>query len=384
MLIGQPERDLVNPGLEGDAITKALTSLTEHQRAALMKREMERIKTEPLDRSALDNLSLLESLSNNTSQAEAFALESASRTLRDVQSQLSVLNLYIVKKDYAKAMYHLDSILVSDPQLAPSLFPGVVANLEDDNSMNQFAKTLNRNPPWRGEFFTWLNANDKSDELTFKIFNQLRKQGGEVTTFETLDYLRKIISRRDYDRAYFVWLDSLDPFALRKVGNIFDGDFDLEAKNLYFDWTLYPLVNSEIGIVARRNDPTNRALRLAFYNSTEMFANALQYLRLRSGSYLFTGQEAANGFKTVAGLKLFVFCVDSGALLGESIAFRDSAAWQNFSFEFKVPDEACQTQVLRIQSASPAVLDAKMDGEVLFDSFDVSPADTTPDPRGIK
>jgi hypothetical protein len=367
-----PTRNLIDPALSGDAAVKALTGLTERQRATFQEREKKRLAAEPLDVSALNNLAVLESLAGNTKSAEAYALESASRTLRDTQSQVGALRLYLIRKDYVKAMYHLNGALVSDPELGNSVFPSVGSLLADDEATAQLAKTLNQNPTWRKDFLFWLNANDKNDQLTFKLFNQLRKQGGGATTSEILEYLRKLVAHKNYDRAYFVWLDSLDQTALLKVGNLFDGNFDLEAKNQYFDWNFYPFANGEIGIVPKRDDDKDRVLRLSFYNTTEPFANVEQYLRIRPGVYQFSGEETANSLKAVAGLKFVVYCAGSGAVLGQSPAVHDSNPWQKFSFEFTIPDDTCQTQLLRLQSASTAVLDAKMDGEILFDSLAIA------------
>ena len=371
-------RNIIDPTLSGDAAIKALSALKGEQRAALLEREKKRLAAEPLDISAINNLAVLESLSGNAKPAEAYALQSASRTLRDTQSQLGALRLYLIQKDYAKAMYHLDGILVSDPELGTSVFPSVGSLLGDDDATVELAKTLNRNPPWRKDFLFWLNANDKNDQMTFKLFNQLRKQGGVASTSEILEYLRKLIAHKNYDRAYFVWLDSLDQTALLKVGNVFDGNFDLDAKNQYFDWNLYPFANGEIGVVTKRDDEKNRVLRLSFYNTTEVFANVEQYMRIRPGTYQFDGEETANGLKAVAGLKFVVYCADMGTVLGESPVFRDSTPWQKFSFNFAIPEADCQTQLLRLQSASTAVLDAKLDGEILFDSFKISAVDKNP------
>jgi hypothetical protein len=384
MLLGRPERSLVDPGLEGEAVAKALSLLKQDQRIVLMKREKDRIKAEPLDRSALNNLSLLESLADNTGAAEAYALESSTRTLRDVQSQISALRLYLIKKNYAKAMFHLDGILVSEPELGPKLYPSVASLLGDEEAAVHLAKTLNRNPPWRSGFFAWLNANGADDQASFKIFNLLRKQGGAVSNSEVLGYLQKLVTSKNYERAYFVWLDSLDQAALRKVGNVFDGGFDGEAKNQYFDWTFYAFANGEISIVPKRDDPKERVLRLSFYNSTEMFGHVFQYLRLKPGAYRFAGEETANDLEAVGGLRFVVSCADTGAVLSGSSVFLDTTPWQPFSFNLNVPTEGCTTQILRLQSASSAVLDAKLDGEILFDNITITSAETNSLEQGMQ
>ena len=370
-----PARNIIDPELSGDDAVKALKALSKEQRTTFVVQEQRRLSDVPLDVAALNNLAVLESLAGNTKSAEAYVLESASRTLRDVQSQLGALRFYLGNKDYAKAMFHLDGILVSKPEFGNIVFPAVSALLDDDAAAAELARTLNRDPPWRKNFVIWLNANDKNDQATLKLYGQLRKQGGGALPSELLEYLRTQMANKNYDRAYFVWLDSLDQTALLKVGNVFDGNFELNTKNQYFDWNLYPFENGEIGIVAKRDDNQNRVLRLSFYNSIKKFANIEQYLRIGPGAYQFEGEVAANGLRAEAGLKFVVSCADTAAALGESSAFRVSKPWEKFSFNFNVPDVGCQTQLLRLQSASTAVLEVKLEGEILFDSLKISTVD---------
>jgi hypothetical protein len=368
----QQERSLISPDLQGEAAVNAIKALSAEQRKVLSEREKQRLFVEPLDLSALNNIALLESLENHADAAQAIALEASNRSLRDIQSQLSALRLYLIKKDYAKASYHLDGILVSDPLLAPSLYPSISTLINDDAAAELLAKILNRNPPWRSGFITALVENDKTSQLAFKLFSQLRKSGGAPDKYELLSYLRKLTASNDYDRAYFVWLDSLDETALLKVGNVFDGGFDLEPKNLIFDWSVYPFTNAEVGVIQKQDNSKNRVLRLSFYKTTEQFGNVSQMIRLHPGHYAFSGTYMANGFKAAGGLKAQVICIEVGSALGESEPFVSSSPWQSFGFEFKVPVEKCTVQLLRIISASPAILDAKLDGEILFDDFKIT------------
>jgi hypothetical protein len=371
-VFNQQERNLINPDLKGDAAIKAIKAFSVEERRTLSKRERQRLSVEPLDLSALNNIALLEGLANHTEAAQAIALEASNRSLRDIQSQLSALRLYLIKKDYAKASYHLDGLLVSEPLFAPKLYPSINTLINDDAAAELLAKTLNRNPPWRSGFITALIENDKTSQLTFKLFSQLRKTGGAPDKYELLAYLRKMTASGDYEGAYFVWLDSLDETALLKVGNVFDGGFDLEPKNQIFDWSVYPFTNAEVGVIQKQDNSKNRLLRLSFYNTTEQFGNVSQMTRLRPGHYTFSAAYMANAFKAAGGLKVQVVCIEAGSALGESEPFVVSSPWQTFGFEFRVPNEKCAEQLLRIISASAAALDARLDGEILFDDFKIT------------
>jgi hypothetical protein len=375
-LISPPDRDIISPNLVGDAVAKAITALAPEQRETLIKRERNRLQSEPLDSSALDNLSILESLENNSGKAEAFASESARRSLRNVQAQLSILRIYLKNQDYANAMFSLDGVLMSEPQLKDQLFPSVASVINNEQALHELAKVLNRNPAWRGAFFLWLGNNDKSDQVTFRLFNSLRKQGGQPSSEELQAYINTLFGNKDYDRAYFVWLDSLDQNELKKVGNVFDGGFDLEPKNRNFDWTIIPFANAEMTIVPRGEDQTKRALRLSFFNSKSLFGHVFQFLRLQQGHYRFEGEEAGQNFRSPGGLKFTVSCADTGAVLGSSEVFDTTAPWKTFSFDFAIPAESCLLPILRLQSASSAVLDTAMNGEILFDNIKIEKTDS--------
>ncbi len=367
--------DLVDPGLSGEERVKALRALTPEQQNFLQAREEKRLKAEPMDQAALNNLSILGELAGNTAKAKAFAQESATRTLRDTQAQLSVANDYATRQDFVKVMYHLDSVLTAEPGLRDKLFVTLLQLMQNDNSTEQLAKTLNRPPVWRKEFLTWLNTEDHTGYLAFKLFNMMRKQGGAATGEETQAYIKTLIDRKEFDRAYFVWLDSLNENELRQVGNVFDGGFDLEPQNRYFDWTVYPFPNGQIGLVSRTEASKDRVLRLSFYNSIAMFGHVFQYLHLAPGSYRIEGEETARNFRTTGGLRFAVSCGDGGKVLGVGPVFRESAPWKSFSADFEVPPSGCASQILRLQSGSSAVLDVKMDGEVFIDNIKVEPAD---------
>ena len=380
--ISSPERSLVDPSLEGKAAVDALAALTPEQLANLVEREKRRLTAEPLDVTALNNLAILEDLSKNPGKSEAYVVESASRTFRDTQAQLTALRAYATDKNFERAMYHLDGVLVSDPDLRERLFPSVAGLLQSPDALEAFVKRLNRSPPWRKDFLYWLNNNDANDLLTFRLFGQLRKQGGSVTDSELLEYLRRLIGKHQYDKAYFVWLDSLNQNALLKVGNIFDGEFDLEPKNQFFDWSISRFNNAELGIVKGTDKARGRVLRLSFFGSVEKFDHVSQYLRLKPGTYSFEGHHAAANLRAPDGLKITLSCAVSGEILGESEAFRESTPWRSFTFGVNVPADGCQTQYMRLRSASAAILDAKLDGEMQFDGFRIEPAELKPVDQG--
>ncbi len=365
-------RDLVDTTLKPEAAAKALNALTPEARAALISRESDQLLREPLDLLALSNLSVLKSLNGEQKAADAMVLEAARRSLRDAQTQVSAIRLSLAANDYDKAFYHLDGLLTAQPEIATSTFQALLAIPNRSEVAKAMAKLLLRDPPWRNTFMNWVAASDTSGLLAYEIFNSLKKNDGEIRDWEMRTYLGNQFNFKNHERAYFVWLDSLTNEELKKAGGIFDGDFDLKPRNLLFDWTIDPISNADVGVAARPEDIKNKSLRLLFFNSTKPFSHVYQFLRLPAGRHSLSGEWTASSLRTPAGLFWQMSCVEGGGQVMQSEAFAQSAPWSQFKAEITIPEEKCQTQLLRLMTASAAVLDAAIDGELRFDNLQIS------------
>jgi hypothetical protein len=364
-------RNLIGEALDQGEAAKRLAALSEGTRKGLMQREAKRLREEPLDATALVNLWVLKNLDGDEPGSRPFALEAAKRSLRDPMAQLVAIRANLEKKDLAQAFQHLDGLLTSNPEMDQEIYPSILQLLASNDAVAKLSRVLKRNPPWRNPFLIWLIRNDSSGQIAFRVFSEIRKAGGIVADGELRAYLAWLLQQKSFEKGYFVWLDSLDERALLKVAGIFDGQFDLDSHNLSFDWNIDQPANAEISISQRSDAPGNRNLRLQFYNSSKPFGHVYQYLRLRPGKYTLAGEWSANNFSGPAGLQWKLTCAERSGLIGQSEDFNHSAPWSAFTAEFEVPDNECQTQLLRLQSASDAVLDVKLDGEIRFDNMSV-------------
>jgi hypothetical protein len=366
-------RNLIDEVTDKGVAAKKLADLTVEARRALMQREVKRLRDEPLDATALVNLWVLKNLDGDEPGSRPFALEAAKRSLRDPMAQLVAIRANLENKDLAQAFQHLDGMLTSNPEMDQELYPSILQLLGSNDAVAKLSMVLKRNPPWRNPFLIWLIRNDSSGQIVFRVFSEIRKAGGIVADGELRAYLAWLLQQKSFEKGYFVWLDSLDERALLKVAGIFDGQFDLDSHNLTFDWNIDQAANAEISISQRADAPGNRNLRLQFYNSSKPFGHVYQYLRLRPGKHKMTGEWSANNFSGPAGLQWKLTCAERSGEIGQSEAFNHSAPWSAFTAEFEVPADECQTQLLRLQSASDAVLDVKLDGEVRFDNMSIQP-----------
>jgi hypothetical protein len=363
------QRSLVPFGTETGQVSTALQNLSESERQALMVRERQRLVDAPLDRSALLNLSVLFALEGNASKSNELAVLAANRSLRDLPSQAAAMQLLLDAKQYSQALVKFDGVLRSSPERGADLYPLLLALSAQDAGLDAVTTVLSQMPPWRKSFMQFAARQPAQASELYKILSQLRKRNDVVTDDEMRPYLQYLMTGKVYDSAYFVWLDFLSPDDLRKVGLLYDGDFNLRPRNLFFDWNIMPAKNAEIGVVSRPGSGSNLALKLSFFNSKGFFSNVFQVLRLAEGEYSLQAEVRAEKLETPGGLMWQVSCVESNTVLGHGPKLNTAGPWMPFNFSFRVPAENCATQQLTLVTASPAILDQVISGQIYYDSF---------------
>jgi hypothetical protein len=354
-----------------EKITGLLTALSEVQRLALIKSEKEIFSNEPLDSSTLVNLSVLYSLQGDKIRADRLTQLGADRSYRDMGAQVSAMRLSLENKDFSNALYRLDGLLRSNPKQAGDFFQVLNSVAGTEVGLKAVTTLLKTNPPWRQQYLNDTAVHVENSKLLYQIFTDLRKLDVSVEDAELRPFLYNLMGAKSYEAAYFVWLDSLSPEALRKTGMIFDGSFDLTPRNMTFDWNIIPAKNAEITVKARPGSATNRSLKLQLLNAAWSQANVYQYMRLGEGAYHLSAEAMAENLKTDGGLLWKLSCIESGVTLGRSPILAKSGPWLGFDFDFTIPAEGCNTQIIGLNPASSAALDQVISGRVYYDNFKI-------------
>ena len=210
----------------------------------------------------------------------------------------------------------------------------------------------------------------KSPATSYGVLASLRSSPSPPTAAELRQLLTKLIANRDYETAYFVWLDFLSEVDLRKAANIYDGNFELNAQNLLFGWNFEKLKNTDIRIVPRSTSSTDRMLRVEFLNTRDRFAHVWQLLRLAPGNYDFTGEMKADRLATEVGLVWRIYCLgESERPIAATHRLFTASTWAQFETFFEIPKENCPAQRLRLEVDSKAALDQLITGQVYFDNL---------------
>ena len=375
LLVDQPasDRSLVDPALNEQEQRAALKLLSGEKIAELRSRETAVLKSNPMDRTAIFNLAVLADLEGDAQIRDKLLAAGARRSLRDTTLQTSAFSIALANKDMATAVNIFDGLLRSRPSSGALLFPAINTLLGDQNGLQAYVKAMNGDPPWRGAAFDFMLSQKPEGQVAYQYLSVLRKSGVPPTDVELRLMLGGMITRKQFDLAYFSWLDSMSPEQLAKAGAIYDGDFSEEPRGLFFDWTLNPMKNSTTKVALRNGNGVDRALVVVFTSSEDFYSGAIQYLKLDAGRYRFEAEAEMRNVKTDGGLVWRIYCLDEIKLLGQSQVLKINGPWMPLGFSFLVPEEKCGTQLLKLESATQTKLDLLMSGQYSFDKLKILP-----------
>jgi hypothetical protein len=190
-----------------------------------------------------------------------------------------------------------------------------------------------------------------------------------------------LIDEKSYEKAYFIWLDQLKENELLKVSGLFDGSFDFNFGNRFFDWTSETVANVQVSLVPREAGNNDQALAIDFSSGRTPFANFSQILRLTSGEYTLTGENKAEKLENERGIIWQIYCLPAGIAIAKTEALLGTKPWTAFSLNFKIPEKDCSTQLLRLELNATAIADTQISGRVYFDNLKIDRPDqkvTTP------
>jgi hypothetical protein len=349
-----------------------LKNLTPDQVREIEQYGTDALSLEPLNRTGIEALAVVRSLQGYTSSAEKLMLSAADLSFRNSSIQFSAMVQLLTHKNYTKALYHADGLLRAHPEMADYVFPVFSKLLVDKIFLKELSNTLALQPAWRGSFLTHLAEKGGGAKAIYVVLAALKQGKSPITDDEQRKLIGLFVNDKNYESAYFTWLDMLDERGLQRVNSVFDGDFDLEPRYMYFDWSMGGLVNTRIRIVPRPGNQLDRNLSIDFFNETRRFGNVRQFLRLAPGSYQMNYELMARDLKTDGGLVWRVRCLEVNTDLGVSKLHLDSGPWATYSFKFIVPPKGCNTQSLTLETKSYAPLDAKISGQMNIDNVSIN------------
>jgi hypothetical protein len=356
-------------------VLETLKAIPLEKRNRLAKSVADQLQKSPLDLTHILQLAALASASGDEKQSEVLTLLAANRSHDDASLQANALQIELKHKDFTAALNRIDNLFNTAPQLYGDLLKTLVNFAQNGESFPALIKKLAEKPSWRPSFIPTLAAEKTVEASTlYAVFSELRKIQSNETPEEMHSVLDRLIKDQQFDKAYFMWVDSLTDVQLKKAGTIFDGGFDLPVDNQFFSWTIIPQANVEARTVQRGPGSTDMVYRIDFEPGRTPYAATSQVLRLPSGPFKFTGEAKSENLKTSNGLVWRVTCLGQNPkIIGESPRAIGSQPWARFSVDFLVPEEDCAQQILRLDLDAPTPLDTQVEGSASFDSFAIDP-----------
>ena len=314
---------------------------------------------DPLNARALRMLGQLAAVAGDEARTMKFMRAAATRSLHERFPIYLLMLKGIEKKDYAAAIYYADALLRTTPQALADVMPTLVYVAETPVASSELKAVLAKNPPWRAEFFSALPMAASDAHTPLELFLAIKDTLAPPTTADLRPYLNFLLEKKQYELAYFAWLQFLPAEQLRSVGFLYNGSFELTPSGLPFDWVIVSGAGVTTEILNRPDQEGQHALLIRFEQGRVEFHGVTQLLMLAPGAYQFKGRFKGE-IVGRRGLKWHIVCAAGAGRLGESaMLIGATPAWRDIEFPFTVPSGNCRTQQLRLD------LDARMSSEQL-------------------
>lgn len=273
-------------------------------------------------------------------------------------------------RDHAQAIHHADVLLRTVPNSMPLVIPTLVSAAESDAS-GALTKALGANPPWRSWALAELERSVSDPRTPLQLLLALKSSENPPTTDDLRHYLHFLIDRKKFDLAYYTWLQFLPPEQLGKAGFLFNGNFELPASRLPFDWTFEGGSGVTIDIAGTPDVDGQHALFLEFGDGRVEFRGVAQLLMLPAGSYRLAGKYRGS-IQGRRGLVWRVRCIDAEPPLGTSSMVLGTAfKWTQFELDFTVPEDGCAAQSLRLELDARSPSERLVSGSIWYDDMSI-------------
>lgn len=313
---------------------------------ALARRALARA---PLETGAVRVIGLAAARLGDARQVDAAMAISATRSRRDVPTNLWRFGAALQRADYGEAALDADLLMrVGDRHAV--VFPALAIALGDPRAAEPLAARLARTP-WRGWFLEDLGVRAVDPGPALRLLIALTSAGAPPTAAEAAPYLNRLVSAGLPRRAYLAWASLLPRGAISALGDLYDGDFQGLPGGPPFNWRLTDGPEGSATLEPRH--PRGLQSLHGRTEAAEPVQLAVQMLVLGPGAYRLSGEYAADDAEP-ATVEWTLACADRSASQLASTALAPDERWRAFSIAFLVPRSGCEAQWLTLEAASGA------------------------------
>jgi hypothetical protein len=282
------------------------------------------------------------------------------------------------KGDDATAIHYADVLLRTRGNSLPLVLP-TLAHAAESDAHDALETLLASNPPWRRAAFAALLPRVSDSRTPLTLLLAMKNSPNPPTPADLRSYIDFLLSRKNYDLAYYTWLQFLPPEQLRSVGYLFNGSFELPLSGLPFDWTFGAGSGVTIDIAPRTGLNDQHALFLEFGEGRVDFRGVSQWLMLPPGSYQLKGLYRGS-IRGRRGLTWRIKCAGAHTPVGESpMMLGTTLNWKELDIAFRVPDVGCPAQRLQLELDARSASEQLVSGSAWYDELAIARTDAAPD-----
>lgn len=371
--------------LAGDltSVDKALSWNSSHPKALYLKARQissknpdraisllqKAIRHNPTDGRAVAELALLLFDAGDITRGDILAEQAIRLMPSYVQVRLKVAEYWIKREQWKKTLRNWDAALITQPSISDRIFPVLLQTAEAPESRSLLLDMTVSPPPWWDKFYSYVVKHAKSTETVIALTSMRQASEVKLSVSERRDIVWRLKKDQMWPQAYLLWANGLSGKQQKYLGNIYNGNFEMEYTNEGFDWHIQKVNGVSVTFQHQIGAVDENALHLNFNNTEIRFRYLYQPLYLQTGVYEFLVKTKIDYLRGRGGLVWTVNCAGNNKeLLGESERLLGAGAWKTIGFEFSVPEgEDCEGQILRLQSTGKHTYDHKLEGDIWFD-----------------
>jgi tetratricopeptide (TPR) repeat protein len=361
-------------GANGDALMREADTLVDRDPRRAQELAHRALAANPASARTYLVLARLAAAAGDTRAYAAALARSAELEPQSAPTRLALAELALQQNDAGSALVNLDAAIRARPELAPELYPQMLALLATDAGETELRKVLARRiPVWWPAFFAYASAQGATPIVPLRLLDIRRNFDPSPGVTERQPVIARLAREGEWLPAFFVWLNGLTPEQRRAAGNVHNGGFEMPFTATTFDWR-WPMRNGvEIEALPTFGTSGARAMRLAFQGQVVSPQLIAQTLLLDPGyAYELRARYRLESLRSPFGVQWEISCGATGSR--QSLADGDrmvgTTDWSDFAVKFVVPAN-CYPQQLSLILRGDAKLDLQATGLAWFDDMQI-------------
>jgi tetratricopeptide (TPR) repeat protein len=328
----------------------------------------------PFNVRALRVVGLVRAEAGDLANAEEILTQAGNWSLRDDQAHGWLVERLLRKGDYRLAFAHADTLARRRPALWNRVFNLYrTAGEHDPRAFPALVSLLETQPPWRGEFLTYLSRSPEGLGVSANLAVALEKTDAPFSTAELSQLYMRLMNRRLLPAMKLIRNALGRPPVSPRV---LDGSFSTAETTTPepFSWQLPSASGVVSDILPDDIRPSETALRVQ-YDGYAVNKVADQFIQLEPGAYRLSGEARRESGELAGRLAWRVICFETDTIVAESLsAAWSSDAWTGFRADFVVPPTNCSAQWLRLE---PVSANARSQMAVWYDRLAITPVSSS-------